>query len=68
MGPSTASLPLLLLGLRRLARDPGRGAIVLTAAALVLSVFGGHPESAFLARRRAASIFWEPSEPAVAAP
>ena len=47
VGPSTASLPLLLLGLRRLARDPGRPAILLTAAALVLSVFGGHPESAF---------------------
>ncbi len=47
VGPSTASLPLLLLGLRRLARDPGRPAILLTAVALVLSVFGGHPESAF---------------------
>jgi hypothetical protein len=47
VGPSTASLPLLLLGLRRLARDPGGAAILLTAVALALSVFGGHPESAF---------------------
>ncbi|HEY2796798.1 MAG TPA: YfhO family protein [Thermoanaerobaculia bacterium] len=47
VGPSTASLPLLLVGLRRLAREPGRAAILLTAVALALSVFGGHPESAF---------------------
>src|SRR5262249_41173141 len=47
VGPSTASLPLLLLGLRRLARAPGGTAILLTAVALALSVFGGHPESAF---------------------
>jgi hypothetical protein len=47
VGPSTASLPLLLLAVRRLAREPGRASILLTAIALVLSVFGGHPESAF---------------------
>ncbi len=45
VGPSTATLPLLLLGLRRLARAPGRDAIALTAAALWLSFCGGHPES-----------------------
>src|SRR5262245_43469236 len=47
VGPSTATFPLLALGLRRLARDPDRRGIGLTAAALVLSVFGGHPESVF---------------------
>jgi len=60
VGPSTASLPLLLLGLRRLARDPGRAAILLTAVALVLSVFGGHPESAFHGAAAAGVYFlWE---------
>ncbi len=47
VGPSTATFPLLLLGLRRLARSPGRASIGLTAAALWLSFCGGHPESFF---------------------
>jgi len=47
VGPSTATLPLLLLGLRRLARAPGRASIGLTTAALWLSFCGGHPESFF---------------------
>jgi hypothetical protein len=47
VGPSTATFPLLLLGLRRLAREPGVAAIGLTAAALWLSLCGGHPESFF---------------------
>ena len=47
VGPSTATFPLLLLGLRRLAREPGRGSVGLTAAALWLSFCGGHPESFF---------------------
>ncbi len=47
VGPSTATLPLLLLGLRRLARTPGRASLGLTAAALWLSFCGGHPESFF---------------------
>ena len=60
VGPSTASLPLLLLGLRRLAREPGRAAILLTAVALMLSVFGGHPESAFHGAAAAGVYFlWE---------
>jgi hypothetical protein len=47
VGPSTATFPLLLLGLRRLAREPGLAAAGLTAAALWLSLCGGHPESFF---------------------
>ena len=47
VGPSTATFPFLLLGLRRLAREPGAASILLTAAAFWLSVCGGHPESAF---------------------
>jgi len=47
VGPSTATFPLLLLGLRRLARGPSGGGLGLTAAALCLSLFGGHPESFF---------------------
>jgi Bacterial membrane protein YfhO len=46
VGPSIATFPLLLLGLRRLARG-GDHAIAVTAAALVLSVAGGHPETLF---------------------
>jgi hypothetical protein len=45
VGPSTATFPLLVLGLRRLVREPGRGGVGLTAAALGLSLLGGHPES-----------------------
>ncbi len=37
--------PLLLLALRRLAREPGRRSVVLTAAVLVLIVTAGHPET-----------------------
>ena len=60
VGPSTASFPLLLLGLRRLARAPGRAGIGLTAAALWLSVCGGHPESAFHCAAAGAVYFlWE---------
>jgi hypothetical protein len=47
VGPSTATFPLLLLGLRRLARGASGGGVGLTAAALCLSLFGGHPESFF---------------------
>ncbi|HWZ87132.1 MAG TPA: YfhO family protein [Thermoanaerobaculia bacterium] len=47
VGPSTATFPLLLLGLRRLARAPAGGGVGLTAFALCLSLFGGHPESFF---------------------
>lgn len=46
VGPSIATFPLLLLGLRRLARGGERGRAV-TAAALVLATLGGHPETLF---------------------
>jgi hypothetical protein len=44
VGTSTAMLPLLLLGLRRLAQG-SPGSTALTVAGLVLMVAGGHPES-----------------------
>jgi hypothetical protein len=47
VGPSIATFPLLLLGLRRLARSPGQGGVGITAAALALSFHGGHPETFF---------------------
>ncbi len=47
VGPSIAAFPLLLLGLRRLAREGGGRAIGITAVALVLSFHGGHPETFF---------------------
>ena len=60
VGPSTATFPLLLLGLRRLAREPGLPAIGLTAASLWLSVCGGHPESFFHAVAAGGVYFlWE---------
>ncbi len=60
VGPSTATFPLLLLGLRRLARAPGGGGPGLTTAALCLSLFGGHPESFFHTTAAGAVYFaWE---------
>jgi hypothetical protein len=48
VGPSIAAFPLLLLGLRRLARVGGGGrAIAITTVALLLSFHGGHPETFF---------------------
>jgi membrane protein YfhO len=46
VGPATAAFPLLLLGLRRLARGGERG-VAITVAALLLSLSAGHPESLF---------------------
>jgi len=59
IGPSIATLPLLLLGLRRLARaDAGRLAI--TTAALLFGVLGGHPETLLHSVAAAAVYFlWE---------
>ncbi len=45
LSPAAAPFPLLLLGLRRLARDPGRGPVGIIVAALLLIVTSGHPES-----------------------
>ena len=60
VGPSTATFPLLLLGLRRLARGPRANGIALTTAALCLSIFGGHPESALHGTAAGAAYFlWE---------
>lgn len=60
VGPSTATFPLLLLGLRRLARGPRENGVALTATALCLSVFGGHPESALHSAGAGAVYFvWE---------
>jgi len=43
--PAAAPLPLLMLGLRRLAREPGRRAVAITVVALLLILTSGHPES-----------------------
>jgi hypothetical protein len=45
LSPAAAPFPLLLLGLRRLARAPGRGPVAIVVAALLLIVTSGHPES-----------------------
>ena len=45
LSPAAAPFPLLLLGLRRLARGPGRGPVGIIVAALLLIVTSGHPES-----------------------
>jgi len=60
IGPSTATFPLLLLGLRRLARGSGSSGVALTAAALWLSASGGHPESLLHAAAAGGVYFlWE---------
>jgi hypothetical protein len=49
VGNAVAPFPLLLLGLSRLVRDSDARAVGLTAAALVLIVLAGHPETLLLA-------------------
>ncbi|MCA1582358.1 MAG: YfhO family protein [Acidobacteria bacterium] len=56
VGPSTATFPLLLLGLRRIAGGGARG-IALTVAALLLSLAGGHPETFFHTSVVGAAVF-----------
>ncbi|HEY6098805.1 MAG TPA: YfhO family protein [Anaeromyxobacter sp.] len=56
VGPSTATFPLLVLGLRRLARGGPYGMAV-TVAALLLSLAGGHPESLFHGVAAAGCLF-----------
>ena len=45
LSPAAAPFPLLLLGLRRLARGPGRRGVAILVIALLLIVTSGHPES-----------------------
>lgn len=45
LAPAAAPFPLLLLGLRRLARNPGASAVGITAAALWLIGAAGHSET-----------------------
>jgi hypothetical protein len=47
LSPAAAPFPLLVLGLRRLVREPaaGRGGVALTVVALLLVVTSGHPET-----------------------
>lgn len=45
LAPAAAPLPLLLLGLRRIVREPGRTGASITAVALFLIVASGHPET-----------------------
>ncbi len=56
VGPSTATFPLLLLGLRRIARGGPRGTAI-TVVALLLSLAGGHPETFFHASVAGAAVF-----------
>jgi hypothetical protein len=49
VGNAVAPFPLLLLGLSRLVRDSDARAVGLTAAALVLIVLAGHPETLLFA-------------------
>jgi hypothetical protein len=45
LSPAIGPFPLLLLGLRQLAREPGRRGVIVTVVALLLIVSAGHPES-----------------------
>jgi hypothetical protein len=56
VGPSTATFPLLLVGLRRIATGGPRG-VGLTVAGLLLSLCGGHPESFFHTTVAAGALF-----------
>jgi hypothetical protein len=54
---ASAPFPLLLLGLRRLAFDPGRRPLALTVVALLLIVTSGHPETLLFAVSAAGVFF-----------
>ncbi|MEP7132926.1 MAG: hypothetical protein ABI914_07160, partial [Acidobacteriota bacterium] len=56
VGPSTATFPLLLLGLRRIARNGANGRAI-TVAALLLSLSGGHPETFFHTAMAGTAVF-----------
>jgi Bacterial membrane protein YfhO len=67
VGMSTGTLPMLLLGLRRIAH--GRPGVGLTVAGLLLSFFGGHPETTFhVAVFGGVSLLWELAPRAARAP
>jgi hypothetical protein len=55
--PAAAPLPLLLLGLRRIAREPGVPAAAITVIALLLIAAAGHPETLFHASAGASLYF-----------
>ena len=55
--PAAAPLPLLLLGLRRIAREPGVGGAAITVAAALLIAAAGHPETLFHASAGAGLYF-----------
>jgi len=58
VGLSTGTLPLLLLGLRRIAH--GRRGVGLAVGGFLLSFFGGHPESTFhVVAAGAVYLAWE---------
>ncbi len=60
IGPTIGSFPLLLLALRRLARNPEWQSIPLVVVAALLVLAGGHPESFFhCAAAGAAYFLWE---------
>lgn len=60
IGPAVAPFPLLLLGLRRVARLPGAASVGLLVAALLLGLAGGHPETFFHGLTGGAAYFlWE---------
>ena len=60
IGPPAAVFPLLLLGLRRVARRPGSAPVGLLVAALLLGLAGGHPETFFHGLMGGAVYFvWE---------
>ncbi len=55
--PATAPVPLLLLGLRRIAREPGVSGAAITVGALLLIASAGHPETLFHASAGAGVYF-----------
>ncbi|HSP93543.1 MAG TPA: YfhO family protein [Thermoanaerobaculia bacterium] len=60
IGPTIATFPLLLVSLRRLARQPGAASVALAVIALLLGIAGGHPESFFHCLAGGAVYFvWE---------
>ena len=55
--PAAAPFPLLLLGLRRIVREPDRRSIAITVVAVFLIVSSGHPETLLHASAGAGAYF-----------